>query len=238
MSLTKSPSRRFKMAVQHPRKIDMDLVNAQQARRLLDRLVGYKISPILWYKVKRGLSAGRVQSVAVRMICDREEEIRNFIPVEYWTIGVTLKTKDGELFEARFHGKDGKKLDLDNKEDADAVLVAIESQKFIVGNVKESVRKRRPSAPFSTSTLQQDASRKLKFSTRKTMMIAQQLYEGIDIGSDGPTGLVTYIRTDTTRISNEAITAVRDTIKETYGSEYLPDLPNVYKTKKNCSGRT
>jgi len=223
-----------KNAVSHPRKIDMDLVNAQQARRLLDRLVGYKISPILWYKVKRGLSAGRVQSVAVRMICDREEEINRFIPVEYWTIGVTLKTKNGEEFEARFFGQNGSKLELNNEADAKKVLAAIESNQFKIVNIKESVRKRRPSPPFSTSTLQQDASRKLRFSTRKTMMIAQQLYEGIDIGNDGPTGLVTYIRTDTTRISNEAIASVREFIDETYGKEYLPEKPNIYKSKKGA----
>ena len=220
-----------KNAVEHPRKIDMDLVNAQQARRLLDRLVGYKISPILWYKVKRGLSAGRVQSVAVRIIVDREEEINNFVPQEYWTITVLLKTESGQTFEAKFFGKDGTKLDLDDKTAAMMVAEAVKGKIFEVTDIKESVRKRRPSAPFSTSTLQQDAARKLYFSTRKTMMIAQQLYEGFEIKGYGLTGLVTYIRTDTTRVSEEALAAVRENIKETYGEEYLPEKPNVYKVK-------
>ncbi len=223
-----------KAAVSNPRKIDMDLVNAQQARRLLDRLVGYKISPILWYKVKSGLSAGRVQSVAVKIICDREQEIRDFIPKEYWTIGATLKTKKDEVFEANFHGIDGKKFEIENKAEADKILDAINNKDFVVDKVKESVRKRRPSPPFSTSTLQQDASRKLGFYTNKTMSVAQQLYEGIDISGYGTTGLVTYIRTDTTRVSNEAITAVRSQITEVYGENYLPDKPNVYKSKKNA----
>ena len=220
-----------KNAVEHPRKIDMDLVNAQQARRLLDRLVGYKISPILWYKVKRGLSAGRVQSVAVRIIVDREEEINGFVPREYWTITVLLKTESGQVFEAKFFGKDGKKLDLDDETAAMKVTEAIKAQPFVIKDLKQSVRKRRPSAPFSTSTLQQDAARKLYFSTRKTMMIAQQLYEGFEIKGYGLTGLVTYIRTDTTRVSEEALTAVRENIKEKYGDEYLPEKPNVYKKK-------
>jgi DNA topoisomerase I len=224
----------IKAAIDEPRQIDMDLVNAQQARRLLDRIVGYKISPILWFKVKRGLSAGRVQSVAVRIICDREEEIRNFVPVEFWTIGVELLTPEGKVFEAKFYGKDGKKLELDNEEEANRVLEAIKKDDFIIKSIKETIKKRRPSAPFSTSTLQQDASRKLRFSTRKTMVIAQQLYEGVDIKGYGTTGLVTYIRTDTTRVSNEAINSVRETILERYGKEYLPEKPNVYKAKKNA----
>jgi DNA topoisomerase I len=223
-----------KKAIEHPRKIDMDLVNAQQARRLLDRLVGYKISPILWYKVKSGLSAGRVQSVAVKIICDREEEIRNFTPQEYWTILANLSTQKDEKFEANFYGKDGKKLELDNKKDADTVLDAIKNRDFVVNNVKETVRRKRPSPPFSTSTLQQDASKKLGFYTTKTMSIAQQLYEGIDIKGYGTTGLVTYIRTDTTRVSNEALASVRSEIEGRYGKDYLPEKPNVYKSKKNA----
>ena len=184
--------------------IDMDLVDAQQARRILDRLVGYKISPILWKKVKKGLSAGRVQSVALRLIIDRENEINEFKPEEYWTIdGTFLKGK--ETFEASFFGVSGKKHPLKTKEDVKEILSKLKGSKFSVEKVTKKERKRNPAVPFTTSTLQQEAARKLNFRAKKTMMIAQQLYEGIDLGKEGTVGLITYMRTDSTLISNTAI---------------------------------
>ena len=194
----------IKESFKHPRMINMDLVDAQQARRILDRLVGYKISPILWKKVKKGLSAGRVQSVALRLIIDREKEINDFKPEEYWTItGSFLKGK--ETFEAGFFGKNGKKLPLKSEEDVKAVLAELKGNKYTVDKVTKKERKRNPALPFTTSTLQQEAARKLNFRAKKTMMIAQQLYEGIDLGKEGTVGLITYMRTDSTRISNTAV---------------------------------
>ena len=218
-----------KKAVKEARAVDMNLVDAQQARRALDRVVGYKISPLLWKKVKKGLSAGRVQSVALKIICDREEEIDNFIPEEYWTIDATLANAKKKQFEAKYHGeKDGKKKKLSNKEDAQKVLKAVEKGDFVVQDVKKSQRTRKPNPPFTTSTLQQEAGRELNFATRKTMMIAQQLYEGITVGGHGTVGLVTYIRTDSTRIADEAFTAGRDYIASTFGEAYaLKDKPEV-----------
>ncbi len=210
-------------AMDNPRRIDQDLVDAQQARRMLDRLVGYKISPLLWRKIRKGLSAGRVQSVAVKLICDRDEEITAFIPEEYWSIKADLD-KDKEKFEADFFGKliDGKdtKLELKSKDEVDKVLEAIDEKNFNVRDVKKGTRRRNPYTPYTTSTLQQDASKKLNFTTRKTMMIAQQLYEGIDIKGQGTEGLITYMRTDSTRVSDEAVKVTSDFIKENYGEEY------------------
>lgn len=221
-----------KNAVKAPRKIDMNLVDAQQGRRILDRIVGYKISPLLWRKVRKGLSAGRVQSVATRLICDREEEIDKFEPQEYWSIVAKLsKKKSGPSFDAKFYGTSQEKIELTNEAQVKDILNEIEGKDFIVDKVKKSEKKRTPAPPFITSTLQQEASRKLGFPTRKTMMIAQQLYEGITVKGRGTIGLVTYIRTDSTRISPEAQQASRDYILEKFGSQYLPKENRVYKNK-------
>ena len=225
-------------AMENPRTIDKDLVDSQQARRILDRLVGYKISPLLWRKIKKGLSAGRVQSVTVKLICDREKEIENFIPEEYWSI-TALMEKDQIPFEANFYGiiENGKekKLKLPNEEKVKAVLDTIDKEKFIVEDVKKGTRRRNPYSPFTTSTLQQDASRKLGFSTKKTMVVAQQLYEGIDIKGEGTVGLITYMRTDSTRISDEAIKSTKTFIIENYGKNYSNGGKNyANKTKKEA----
>ena len=210
-----------KESMKKPRKIDMNLTNAQQARRVLDRIVGYKISPLLWKKVKPGLSAGRVQSVAVKLIVDRENEIRNFIPEEYWNIYATLlDEKSKKEFEAKFYGKDGKKTDLHKKEEVDEILANIENGKYIVTNVKLGEKKRTPAPPFTTSTMQQEASRKLGFSLKKTMSVAQVLYEGVKIPEKGTVGLITYMRTDSTRISEEARAAAKEEITKIYGNAY------------------
>lgn len=219
-----------KDAFKTPRPINMDLVNAQQARRILDRLVGYKISPLLWKKVKKGLSAGRVQSVAVKLINDRENEIREFVPEEYWTITVELSAA-GNRFEAKFYGLDGQKKELGNQEEVDAVLRAIEAAAFTVVEVKEKERQRNPSAPFITSTLQQEAARKLNFRAAKTMSVAQQLYEGVDLGKEGTVGLITYMRTDSTRISEVAQEEARQYIGEAFGAAFVPETPRVYAKK-------
>ena len=208
-------------SMKRPRKIDMNLTNAQQARRVLDRIVGYKISPLLWKKVKPGLSAGRVQSVAVKLIVDRENEIRNFIPEEYWNIYATLLDKNTEKeFEAKFYGESGKKIELHKKEDVDKILDDIENGKYVVSNVKKGEKKRTPAPPFTTSTMQQEASRKLGFTLKKTMSVAQGLYEGVKIPEKGSVGLITYMRTDSTRISEEARAAAKEEITKTYGDEY------------------
>ena len=222
-----------KTAIKSSRPIDMDLVNAQQARRVLDRLVGYKISPLLWSKVHKGLSAGRVQSVATAMICDREREIDEFVPEEYWVIGGTFKADDGSLFNTRFVSCDGES-ELHNKDEADAVVARMNKAAFTIGAVRLGERRKYPAAPFTTSNLQQEASRKLGFTTLKTMQIAQQLYEGVDIEGEGTQGLVSYIRTDSTRVSEEAIAAARDMIAETYGDNYVPEEPNRYKSRRSA----
>jgi DNA topoisomerase-1 len=221
-----------KNAIKTPREIDMDLVDAQQARRILDRIVGYKISPLLWKKVKKGLSAGRVQSVASRLICDREEEIENFTPEEYWSITAML-AKDGVKapFEAKFYGNGKNKIELKKEEEVQKILKDIGKKLFVVQKVKKGEKKKAPNAPFITSTMQQEASRKLGFTTKKTMIVAQQLYEGINIKGVGTSGLVTYIRTDSTRISSEAQKDTEEFIKEKYGEKYLPEEKRVYKNK-------
>ncbi|GFN36397.1 type I DNA topoisomerase [Tepidimicrobium xylanilyticum] len=210
-------------AVKKPRPINMDLVDAQQARRILDRLVGYKISPLLWRKIKKGLSAGRVQSVAVKLICDREKEIENFVPEEYWTI-VALLEKDGTIFEANFYGiyenGEEKKVELSNRKEVDGILKSIDKDNFIIREVKKGNKKRNPYPPYTTSTLQQDASKKLGFTTKKTMMLAQQLYEGVDIEGEGTVGLITYMRTDSTRVSSEAIKLTKSFIEGKFGKDY------------------
>ncbi|HLS53949.1 MAG TPA: type I DNA topoisomerase [Tissierellaceae bacterium] len=210
-------------AIKNPRSLDSDLIDAQQARRVLDRLVGYKISPLLWKKIRKGLSAGRVQSVATKLICDREKEIENFVPEEYWSIR-SIFTKDNLDFEGNFIGKyenaKVKKIKLNNEEKVNAILQELDREQFIVKDVRKGSKRRNPYPPYTTSTLQQDASRRLRFSIRKTMTIAQQLYEGIDIGGEGTVGLITYMRTDSTRISNEAIGAAKNYIIENFGEEY------------------
>ncbi len=218
--------------IKTPRQIDIDLVDAQQARRVLDRLVGYKISPFLWKKIRHGLSAGRVQSVAVKIIVDREREIRAFIPDEYWTIDAVLNTQGSKAkFNAKFYGTDDGKLEITNETDAKSILAEIEQNDFIVGNVKKGVRNKRPMPPFITSTLQQDASRKLGYTSKRTMRIAQSLYEGVDVSGLGTTGLITYMRTDSLRISEEARAAGEKYIVDRYGKEYLPEKRTYYKTK-------
>ena len=214
--------------IKEPRKIDMNLTDAQQARRVLDRIVGYQISPILWKKVKRGLSAGRVQSVAVKLIVDRENEIENFIPEEYWNIYVTL-SKDDNKFVAKLYGQNGKKIELHNEEQVKQILSAIENEKYIVTDVKKGQKKRTPAPPFTTSTMQQEASRKLGFAIKRTMNIAQGLYEGVKVPEKGSVGLITYMRTDSTRISEEARAAAKAHITEKYGANYYEN--RYYKTK-------
>lgn len=218
-------------AVKSPRAINMDLVDAQQARRVLDRIVGYEISPLLWRNVRKGLSAGRVQSVATKMICDRESEIESFNPEEFWRLEATLKKEDGKAFLAKFHGLKTKKIELKKKEEVDQILQKLQGVPFIIGKVKHGEKKRTPAPPFITSTLQQDAARKFGFSTKKTMMLAQQLYEGVEIEGEGSVGLITYMRTDSTRISDEALTQAREYIRSNYGEKYLPDKARVFKTK-------
>ena len=219
----------------HPRTINIDLVNAQQARRILDRLVGYKLSPFLWKKVRRGLSAGRVQSVTVRLICDREEEIRAFVPEEYWTIDAKLLAAGSRTpFAAKFYGTPDEKIDLKTKEQTDAVLAALGGAAFTVGTVKKGVRRRNPAPPFSTSTLQQEASRKLGFQARRTMKAAQELYEGVEVAGMGAVGLITYMRTDSLRVSDEAQADAARYIGETFGADYLPPSKRVYKSKSNA----
>ncbi|MGO0061734.1 type I DNA topoisomerase [Brevibacillus fluminis] len=217
----------IKEAFKHPRHINMDLVNAQQARRILDRLVGYNISPILWKKVRKGLSAGRVQSVTVKMIIDREKEINAFIPEEYWTITNTM-LYEGKSFEARFYGYDGEKVELHSEQEVQEVLARIKDQTYIVKKVTKKERKRNPAPPFTTSSLQQEAARKLNFRTAKTMMLAQQLYEGIDLGKEGTVGLITYMRTDSTRISQTAQNEAKEFILSTYGPTYSPEEARVH----------
>ncbi|MDP4097552.1 type I DNA topoisomerase [Paenibacillus sp. P96] len=219
-----------KDAFKTPRKINMDLVNAQQARRILDRLVGYKISPLLWKKVKKGLSAGRVQSVAVKIILDRENEISEFVPEEYWTITARLSVKDSS-FEARFHKLNGEKKELASEADVKEVLAAIENASFSVISVKEKERLRNPSPPFTTSSLQQEAARKLNFRASKTMSVAQQLYEGVDLGKEGTVGLITYMRTDSTRIAASAQEEAKEYIAGKFGESYVPESPRQYSKK-------
>ncbi len=219
-------------AIKEPRDIDINLVDAQQARRVLDRIVGYKISPLLWKKVRRGLSAGRVQSVAVELIVEREEEIENFKPEEYWNIYVDLKDKETQKqFQAKFYGQNGKKLEIHSKEEVDKILEKIEKEKYIVEEVKKGEKKRTPAPPFTTSTMQQEASRKLGFTLKRTMSTAQGLYEGVKIPERGTVGLITYMRTDSTRISEEARAAAKTHIVNTYGENYYEN--RYYKTKKD-----
>ena len=222
-------------SIAHPRAIDMDLVNAQQARRVLDRIVGYQISPLLWKKIRRGLSAGRVQSVATRLVCEREADIKAFVPQEYWSLEADLARISPNLgqFKANFYGKE-KKMDLNSEKEVQAVSQAVQAAPFSVKSVKRQDKQRNPAPPFITSTLQQEASRKLNMTPRRTMSIAQQLYEGVDIEGEGTVGLITYMRTDSLRLSDEATAAAKDFILSRYGTEYYPGKPRVYKTKSGA----
>ena len=221
--------------MEHPRSIDLDLVNAQQARRILDRLVGYKLSPFLSQKIRRGLSAGRVQSVAVRIIVDREQEIRAFVPEEYWSIDAKLIPKGSrKAFPASFYGDSNGKIKISNKEQADKILSELEGAAFQVVKVKKGTRKKTPAPPFITATLQQEASRKLGFQARRTMKAAQELYEGVEVEGMGAVGLITYMRTDSLRISEDAIQEAAAYIEERWGPKYLPDAPRHFKTKANA----
>ena len=224
--------RAIKHALLSPEQIDMKLVNAQQARRILDRIVGYQGSQLLWSKVRRGLSMGRVQSVAVRLMCEREQEREAFRAEEYWSITALLAGTNPPPFEAKLHSINGEEASLSNADQAQTVVEAIQGKAFTISSIERKEKKRNPVAPFITSRLQQEAARKLHFTPKKTMTLAQQLYEGIEIGTEGSTGLITYMRTDSPRISNEAMTEAREVIQSRFGSEYLPETPNVYKTQK------
>ncbi|GAA0122107.1 MULTISPECIES: type I DNA topoisomerase [Clostridium] len=223
-----------KAAIKNPREINENVFDAQQARRVLDRLVGYEISPILWRKIKWGLSAGRVQSVALKIICDREKEISEFVPKEYWTIECNVfKDNEKENFVIKLHSKNGEKIEISSKEDSDKIIKDLEKGTFVVKGVKNSEKNKNPLPPFTTSTLQQDAYRKLNFPTKKTMSIAQQLYEGVEIKGHGSIGLITYMRTDSVRVSNEAQENTKNFITTNFGDKYLPQNKRVYKGKKN-----
>lgn len=224
----------IRKAMEHPGRLDFKKVNAQQARRILDRIVGYMISPLLWEKVKRGLSAGRVQSVAVRLICEREGEIASFVSVEYWSIMARLEGRNPPPFEARLFKKGNDEIEIGNETGASEVLRLLEGREFVVNKIERKEKKRYPAPPFITSRLQQEAAQKLKFSPKKTMTLAQHLYEGMEIGEEGPAGLITYMRTDSVRISNEAQEEVRGYIAEEYGRDYLPSKPPIYKSKKTA----
>ncbi|MGM9535730.1 MAG: type I DNA topoisomerase [Intestinibacter sp.] len=222
----------IKKAIKNPRSINLDLVDAQQARRVLDRLLGYQISPILWQKVRKGLSAGRVQSVTTKLVCEREEEINSFIPKEYWTIDLIVKNKDGEEFTLKFYGKDGKKIELENEQQVKEILEIVENNDLIVDKIESKSRRKSAPKPFTTSVLQQDAANKLNFTTKKTMMVAQELYEGIDIKGEGTVGLISYIRTDSKRISEEAKEKAKDYIVESIGENYYKNQTKENKSKK------
>ncbi|MBR3058583.1 MAG: type I DNA topoisomerase [Clostridiales bacterium] len=239
ISFNEITEKAIKNAILSPRKIDVDLVNAQQARRVLDRLVGYELSPLLWTKVRKGLSAGRVQSVATKLVVDREKEINAFKPEEYWNVNVELSPIDsGFPFKARYHGeKKGEKIEkvkLSNKEETDALLASLNGGEYFVDTVKKGRKHRQPFAPFTTSTLQQEASRRISFTSRKTMSVAQQLYEGVEIAGQGQIALVSYIRTDSVRVSDEAMAAARSLIAEKYGEKYLPKAPRKFSNKNSA----
>ncbi len=234
ISFNEITKRSLKEAVKNPRPIDINLVDAQQARRILDRLVGYQISPFLWKKIKSGLSAGRVQSVTTRMIVEREQEIQNFVPEEYWVITVLLQKQDGKTFEAKFYGRGAQKLELHDQAAAMDVVNVATRESFTVGEIRNAVRMRKPQPPFITSTLQQEANRKLSFQSQRTMMIAQELYEGVSLGDKSSHGLITYMRTDSLRISDEARAAAKEYICGKYGNDYYPKTPNIYRSRKNA----
>src|SRR5687767_3905987 len=224
----------IRAAVENPGRINQHIVDAQQARRILDRLVGYQISPLLWDKVRRGISAGRVQTVALRLIVEREREVAAFVPEEYWSIVAQLEGQAPPPFGARLVKIKGKNAEVKNQAEADHVLQAVRQSEFIVDSVTTKEKKRNPVPPFTTSKLQQDASRRLRFTVKKTMMLAQRLYEGIELGEDGRIGLITYMRTDSPRVSDEALEMVRSYVSDVYGAPYLPEKPLIYKGKKDA----
>src|ERR1700727_746216 len=220
-------------AFEHTRDVDRNLVDAQQTRRVLDRIVGYQISPLLWDKVRRGLSAGRVQTVAVRLIVEREQEIRAFVPVEYWSIHAMLDAGQPPIFEAKLHKYKGEDIEVSNQEAADKIVAAVGKAKWEVATVNQREKKRNPPPPFTTLKLQQAAYNRLRYTAKRTMGIAQRLYEGVDMGEEGSVALITYMRTDSVNVSADALTQVRDIIPEKFGSSYLPEKPNYYKSKKD-----
>src|SRR5712691_2953726 len=222
----------IRAAMEHPGRINQHIVDAQQARRILDRLVGYQVSPLLWDKVRRGISAGRVQTVALRMIVERENEVKAFVPEEYWSIIAHLAASKPPAFDARFLGKGEEKIEIPNGDEAEKIRAALERADWLVRTVDRKERRRNAAPPFTTSKLQQDSSRKLRFSVKRTMMIAQRLYEGVELGEEGSVGLITYMRTDSTRVSNDALAEVRELIGTQYGPTYLPETPNTFKSKK------
>ena len=224
----------IRAAFEHPRQVDTNLVDAQQARRVLDRIVGYKISPLLWNKVRRGLSAGRVQTVALRLIVEREVEIRAFVPKEYWTIHALVDAGQPPLFEAKLYRHKGEEIEVSNQEMADSVVAAVREAQWRVAGVAQKEKRRNPPPPFTTSKLQQAAYNRLRYTAKRTMMLAQRLYEGVDLGEEGSVALITYMRTDSVRVSNDALAQVRDTIATSYGANYLPEKPNFYKSKKDA----
>ncbi len=224
-------------AFEKPTAVNVNLVEAQQARRILDRLVGYKISPLLWDKVRRGLSAGRVQTVALRLIVEREREIRAFQKREYWTIDVNLSAKKPPVLTAHFAKRNDETIDIGDEQAAKNILDQLEGAKYIVQSVTTREKRRNPVAPFITSTLQQEASRKLRFSVKRTMGLAQRLYEGVELGGEGATGLITYMRTDSTRVSQEAIAEVRELVAQRYGQDFVPESPNAYQQQEGYPGR-
>ncbi len=223
-----------KNAFGHPREFDASMIEAQTGRRVLDRIVGYYLSPLLWKKMARGLSAGRVQSVAFRIIVERERQIESFVPREYWEIEALLGTPGGADFSAKLDKEDGEKIEIKNREEADSIAEKLGKSVFSVASITRKEKKRNPEPPFITSTLQQEGFNKLKFNSSRTMQIAQQLYEGVDLAGEGPVGLITYMRTDSTNVAASAVKEARDFIKDKYGAEYLPDKPNVYKSRKNA----
>ena len=225
--------RAVKEAFEHPREIDQNLVDAQQTRRVLDRIVGYQISPLLWDKVRRGLSAGRVQTVALRLIVEREREIRAFEKKEYWTIDAQLAAPKPPQFDARFVGRGEEKTEIPNEEEASKLRVSLERAEWKVRSVEKKERRRSPAAPFTTSKFQQDASRKLRFTVKRAMGLAQRLYEGVELGEEGQVGLITYMRTDSVRVSNDALGEARQFIGSEYGNQYLPEKANFFKSKKD-----
>src|SRR5258705_8392616 len=224
----------IRAAFEHPREVNADLVDAQQARRVLDRIVGYKVSPLLWNKVRRGLSAGRVQTVALRLIVEREQEIRAFIPKEYWSIHAMLDAGEPPLFEARLSKFKGEDIEINNQEGADAVLAAVNKAKWEVASVTQKEKRRNPPPPFTTSKLQQAAYNRLRYTAKRTMALAQRLYEGVELGEEGSVALITYMRTDSVNVSSDALAQVRELIPERFGSSYLPEKPNYYKSKKDA----
>ncbi len=233
VSFNEITKRAVEYAFRHPREIDQHLVDAQQTRRVLDRIVGYQVSPLLWDKVRRGLSAGRVQTVALRLIVDREHEIQKFEKKEYWTIDAHLQAGKAAAFDARFFGKNGEKLEVARQPESDAIMAAVKNAAWSVHSVEKHERRRNTYPPFTTSKFQQDASRKLGMSVKRAMMLAQRLYEGVELGDEGTVGLITYMRTDSTRVSVEALAEVREVIKRDYGDSYLPEEPNTFKWKQH-----